>query len=64
MENLMITKAISVHTPKTKTSYKQDIQRLDRERFYFWDIFGAATGGAFLFVLLLLFLLMMETEVN
>lgn len=29
IENLTITKTISVHTPKTTTSYRQDMQRVE-----------------------------------
>lgn len=34
---LVITKTVSVHRPKIITLYKQDIQRVGRERF--WEIF-------------------------
>lgn len=34
------------HIPETKT-YRQDIQRLDRERYDCWGIFGAGIGGVF-----------------
>lgn len=44
IEILMIT--ISVHIPETKT-YRQDIQRLDRERYDCWGIFGAGICGFF-----------------
>lgn len=34
VENLMITKTLSVNTPKTRTSYRQDTQRVHREGYY------------------------------
>lgn len=55
MENLMITKAITVHPPKSKTSYKQDIQKLDGERFYCWGILVLELVGGFVHGLVYVF---------
>lgn len=61
VENLMISKAVSVHTSKTKTSYRQDTQRVGRERFYCWGVFGGRSGGG---LSLGFFSLWWKTEVN